>query len=333
MTRTLLIAEAGVNHNGSMKHAKQLIDVAAAAGADLVKFQTFSADRLVTKYAAKAGYQMTDGIEESQYEMIHRLELDQSMHMEIIEHCERRGVGFFSTAFDIESLEMLLDLGVGRVKVPSGEVTNLPFLRRVGSTGLPVIMSTGMATIDEVGAALDILLESGTVREDVTILHCTTQYPAPFEHVNLRAMETIREKFGVAVGYSDHTLGIQVAIAAVALGASVIEKHFTLDRHMPGPDHAASLEPEELAEMVRSIRTIEVAMGDGVKRPTPGELENRQVARKSIVAARAIRKGEIIESDMLAVKRPGIGISPMEMASVIGTEAVRDFLSDELIEL
>lgn len=333
MTRTLIIAEAGVNHNGELSRARQLVDVAADAGADVVKFQTFSADSLVTRSAGKAGYQtLATDASESQHAMLRRLALTRSMHDELIAHCKRRDIPFFSTAFDLESVDLLVELGLDSFKVPSGELTNLPYLRKIGAFGLPVIVSTGMASLSEVEAALNALESAGTSRDRITVLHCNTQYPTPMADVNLRAMLTIRDTFGVAVGYSDHTLGIEIAIAAVALGATVIEKHFTIDRTLPGPDHRSSLEPDELRAMVLAIRNVEIAMGDGVKRPSPSEAENVAVARKSIVAARPIATGEVLSADNLAVKRPGTGISPMQWDDVIGRPARRAFAADEAIE-
>jgi N,N'-diacetyllegionaminate synthase len=332
--RTLIIAEAGVNHNGDLALAMKLVDVAADAGADLVKFQTFSADRLVTKAAAKADYQArTTDSKESQHEMLRRLELTEGMHHDLMAHCAARGIGFFSTGFDIESIDLLVGLGQDRFKIPSGEITNLPYLRHIGRMGKPVILSTGMAEMDEIQAAIAALEEAGTPRAIITVLHCTTEYPAPMAEVNLRAMLGIQKAFGVEVGYSDHTRGIEVAIAAVALGASVIEKHFTLDRNLPGPDHKASLEPEELKAMVAAIRNVEVALGDGVKRLTPSEAGNRPVARKSLVASRGVRKGEVFSVENITAKRPGTGISPMRWDAVIDRLAPRDFSQDELIEL
>jgi len=331
---TIIIAEAGVNHNGDLQLAHQLIDVAAAAGADRVKFQTFSADRLVTNCAAKAPYQVrATGDHESQHTMLRRLELSRDMHVELIEHCKARGIEFFSTGFDAASVDVLVELGATSFKVPSGEITNLPYLRHVGRHGKPVILSTGMSTLGEIEAALTALEQSGTRRDQITVLHCTTEYPTPMGEVNLRAMLAIREAFGVAVGYSDHTPGIEVAIAAVALGAAVIEKHFTLDRALPGPDHKASLEPAELSAMVKAIRNIELALGDGIKRPTESEAKNKPIARKSLVAARAIRAGEVFSEANLTVKRPGSGVSPMCWDRVLGRKAPRDFAADELIEL
>lgn len=332
--RTLIIAEAGVNHNGDLGLARKLIDAAAEAGADLVKFQTFSADRQVTRTAAKADYQTrTTESNESQHEMLRRLELTGEMHKELIAHCAKRNIGFFSTGFDIESVDLLVSLGQDRFKIPSGEITNLPYLRHIGRIGKPVILSTGMAEMGEIQVAIDAMEEVGTPRAMVTVLHCTTEYPAPMAEINLRAMLGIRETFGVEVGYSDHTRGIEVAIAAVALGASVIEKHFTLDRNMAGPDHEASLEPEELKAMVAAIRNIETALGDGIKRLTSSEARNKLVARKSLVAKRAIKAGEMFSAENIITKRPGSGISPMRWDEVMGRAAPRDFLSDELIEL
>ena len=330
----LIIAEAGVNHNGDLVVARELIDVAAEAGADCVKFQTFSADRLVTKNAAKADYQnqATDN-GESQSAMIRELELTRDMHEILIAHCKLRGIEFFSTGFDLESIDLLVELGLDCFKIPSGEITNLPYLRHVGKYGKPVVMSTGMATLVEIEAALNILEGAGTSRECITVLHCNTEYPTPMTDVNLQAMLTIRDTFGVQVGYSDHTLGIEVATAAVALGATVIEKHFTLDRNLPGPDHQASLEPEELKAMVSAIRNVERAMGDGIKRPSASELKNKPVARKSLVAMCAIREGEVFSEDNLTVKRPGNGLSPMRWDEVLGCKATRNFVADELIEL
>lgn len=332
--RTLIIAEAGVNHNGDLGLARQLIDAAAEAGADLVKFQTFNADRLATRTAQKASYQtQTMGSKESQHEMLRRLELTAEMHKELIAHCAARNIGFFSTGFDIESVDLLLRLGQDNFKIPSGEITNLPYLRHIGRLGKAVILSTGMATLGEIEAAIDVLEQAGTPRANITVLHCTTEYPTPMTEVNLRAMRSIHTAFGVAVGYSDHTPGIEVAIAAVAMGASVIEKHFTLDRNLPGPDHKASLEPRELKAMVAAIRNIEVALGDGIKRLTPSEARNKPIARKSLVANRAIKAGEVFSAENITAKRPGIGISPMRWDEVIGRTASRDFAADELIEL
>ena len=324
--RTLIIAEAGVNHNGDLGLARELIDVAAVSGADLVKFQTFSADRLATAAAVKAAYQaQRTSAGESQHAMLRRLELTRDMHLALMAHCHTRAIGFFSTGFDIESVMLLAELGANRFKIPSGEITNLPYLRHVGRYGKPVILSTGMATLAEIDAALNVLEGAGTPRGRVTVLHCTTEYPTPMADVNLRAMVTIRDSLGVAAGYSDHTRGIEVAVAAVALGATVIEKHFTVDRALPGPDHMASLEPAEFAEMVSAIRNIEQALGDGVKRPSASEARNMPVARKSVVAATAIGAGEVFSDSNLTVKRPGTGLSPMRWDEIHRTESAARF--------
>jgi N,N'-diacetyllegionaminate synthase len=331
--RTIIIAEAGVNHNGDLELAKQLIDVAAKAGADYVKFQTFSADRMVSKSAPKAEYQqqVTDA-SETQYEMLKRLELSNEMHLNLIKHCEGKSIRFLSTGFDIESVDLLIELGIDLIKIPSGEITNLPYLRYIGSLGLPVILSTGMSTMDEIGNALTVLEVSGLSRSQITVLHCTTEYPTPMNEVNLRAIASIRNTFGVDVGYSDHTVGIEVSIAAVALGASVIEKHFTLDRSLPGPDHKASLEPPELIAMVKAIRNIEDSLGSGIKVPTLSEIKNLYIVRKSIMAKHRIEKGEVLSNSNLIVKRPGDGTSPMLWDQVIGQLASRDYLPDEVID-
>lgn len=331
--RTLVIAEAGVNHNGDLALARRLVQAAAQAGADLVKFQTFAADRLAAADAPKAAYQQerTDSTE-NQQQMLRRLELSRGDHEALIAECAAQRIGFFSTAFDTESLDMLLALGMDRIKVPSGEITNLPLLRHAARSGKPVILSTGMATLGEIDEAIGALEQAGTPRSRITVLHCNTEYPTPYADVNLCAMPSLRQAFGVAVGYSDHTLGIEVPIAAVALGATVIEKHFTLDRRLPGPDHAASLEPAELAAMVRAIRHIEQALGDGIKRPSPSETRNRAVARRSIVAARPIRAGELFDVSNITAKRPGTGLSPMRWDELIGRRAARDYRVDEAIE-
>lgn len=333
--KTIIIAEAGVNHNGDIDLAKKLVVEAAAAGADLVKFQTFLANKIVSSTAPKAEYQKrTTDSGESQFEMIQKLELSRESHEVLIEECRRQGIGFFSTAFDPESFDMLLDLGcVDLIKIPSGEITNLPLLRYMTRLGKPVLLSTGMANLGEVEAAIQVIEAAGTPRYLITILHCTTEYPTPMEDVNLRAMVSMKQAFGVAVGYSDHTPGIEVAIAATALGATVIEKHFTLDRNLPGPDHKASLEPHELKAMVNAIRNIEVALGDSIKQASRSELKNKPIARKSIVARRQINAGEFFSEDNLAAKRPGTGISPMRWDEIIGKIARRNFAVDELIEL
>lgn len=332
--KTLVIAEVGVNHNGSLDIARKLIDVAVESGADIVKFQTFSADSLVSKYAEKAEYQKeTTNVSETQYEMIKKLELNRDAHIELIGHCEKSGAEFLSTAFDHDSIDLLHELGLKRFKIPSGEITNLPYLLKIGKYGKPIILSTGMATIEEIDAALDVLETAGTSRKKITVLHCNTEYPTPMRDVNLRAMLTIRDTFEVQIGYSDHTLSIEVSIAAVALGATVIEKHLTLDRTLLGPDHRSSLEPNELKTMVVAIRNIEQAMGDGIKRPSPSEKKNIPIARKSIVAARNIKKGESFTVENLTIKRPGTGLSPMQWDEVIGKTANKNYKTDTLIKL
>ena len=328
----LIVAEAGVNHNGDLGIARGLIEAAAESGADLVKFQTFSAGRLVTKSAPLAAYQAATG-ESDHYEMIRRLELSRDDHERLAEACRSNGIEFFSTAFDLESVDLLVELGQTRFKVASGEINNLPLLRHVGSFGYEVILSTGMADLTEVDEALRVLESSGTPRERTTVLHCTTDYPALMGDVNLRAMTTIARELDVSVGYSDHTLGTEVSVAAVAMGATVIEKHFTLDRSYSGPDHSASLEPSELALMVSQIRNIEVALGNGVKEPTVSEQENIPIVRKSIVARRTVTAGELLDDSTLTAKRPGTGLSPMLWDEVYGTRAKRNFLEDEQIEL
>jgi N,N'-diacetyllegionaminate synthase len=332
--KTLIIAEAGVNHNGDIELAKRLIESAAEAGADLVKFQTFCASRQVTRAAEKAIYQLqTTGNTESQYEMLSKLELTEDMHHILLAHSKKCNIGFFSTGFDIESINFLTSLKQELFKIPSGEITNLPYLRHIGKLGKPIILSTGMATLGEIESAIEVLESVGVIRDNLTVLHCTTEYPAPLKEVNLLAMQSICRAFGVKVGYSDHTSGIEVPIAAAALGAHVIEKHFTLDRSLPGPDHPASLEPIELSAMVRAIRNIEVALGDGIKRTTSSEAKNKLIIRKSLYARRNIKIGEIFTAENIVVKRPGTGISPMEWDGVMGKTAMRNFLVDELIEL
>ena len=333
-TQTLIIAEAGVNHNGDIELAKKLIDAAVNAGADLVKFQTFHADRLVTHAAKKADYQeQTADRDETQHDMLRRLELTPAIHHELIAHCQMQKIGFFSTGFDIESVDLLASLGQNLFKIPSGEITNLPYLRHIGRLGKPIILSTGMSNMPEIESAIKALEQAGTPRSKITVLHCTTEYPTPMCDVNLRAMKSIQTELGVAIGYSDHTLGIEVAVAAVAMGATVIEKHFTLDRNLPGPDHKASLEPAELKAMVSAIRNIEIALGDGVKQITPSEAKNILVARKSLVASKDIQIGERYSADNLTAKRPGTGISPMRWDEIIGLSANRNYAPDELIQL
>ena len=331
MAKTLIIAEAGVNHNGDLQMAKQLVDQAKAAGADIVKFQTAKLGSLVSKYAGMADYQKKNtGHVESQKEMLQKLLLPYEDFICLSEYCKEVGIEFLSTPFDLESIHFLEDL-VPFWKVPSGEITNYPYLVEIGKTKKPVILSTGMCEIPEIDDSVAVLKENGTT--DLTLLHCNTQYPTPYEDVNLNAMETLRKRYHVNVGYSDHTKGIEVPVAAVALGAVVIEKHFTLDRNLPGPDHKASFEPEELRAMVRAIRNIELALGSPEKKVSPSEKENLSVARKSIVAAKEIKKGELLGEDNLTTKRPGNGISPMKWNEIIGTYAVKDFKEDELIIL
>jgi N,N'-diacetyllegionaminate synthase len=327
-----IIAEAGVNHNGSIDLAKKLIDVASASGADAVKFQTFKADNLATKKAQKAIYQKenTDK-EESQFNMLKKLELDIEAHKELISYCSNKKIIFLSSPFDHESIELLNDLGLEILKIPSGEITNLPYLRHIGKLNKKIILSTGMSNIDEVKSALNILINSGTKKNNITVLHANTEYPTPMEDVNLRAMVNIGKELDIKFGYSDHTLGIEVDIAAVAMGANCIEKHFTLDCNMEGPDHKASLEPNELKAMVVAIRNIELALGDGIKKPSKSELPNIQIVRKSIIAKTEIKKGDVLEENDLAVKRPGRGISPMKWDDVVGTKATKDYKEDELI--
>lgn len=327
-----IIAEVGVNHNGSLELAKQLVDVAAECGADAVKFQTFKAATLVTKSAKQAEYQAENtGKAESQFDMLKRLELSEADHQELVEHCKFKNIEFMSTPFDLQSIQFLNGLGVDRFKIPSGEITNYPYLKMVGSFNKEIVLSTGMATLADIESALNLLIESGTDKDKITILHATTDYPTQMQDVNLTAMQTIAQAFKVKVGYSDHTPGIEVPTAVVAMGASIIEKHFTLDKNLPGPDHKASLEPQELKAMISAIRNIQIALGNGIKRPSANEQKNMQVARKSIVAATAIKKGEAFSEKNLAVKRPGLGISPMRWNEVIGQTAQKDFQVDDLI--
>lgn len=329
----LIIAEAGVNHNGNIELAYRLIDNAVSAGADIVKFQTFTADSLATPKAPKAAYQnQTTGDVESQYQMLKRLELSRDMHELLIEHCRVSGIRFLSTGFDIASVDLLVELGQNFFKIPSGEITNLPYLRHIGGYAKPIILSTGMATLGEIETALEVLQKSGTHIDLISVLHCNTEYPTPMQDVNLLAMRTIKNAFGVSVGYSDHTKGIEVPIAAVAIGATIIEKHFTLDCTLPGPDHKASLEPKEFKEMVKAIRNIEMALGDGRKYPTTSEVKNKNIARKSLVASAPIRAGEKLTINNLTVKRPGTGISPMRWDEFLGKNASRAYAINELIE-
>lgn len=335
MMHTLIIAEAGVNHNGSIVLAKQLIDAAADAGVDYVKFQTFKTENLVLRSAKKASYQQSNmqDSDDSQFAMLKKLELSHEQHFELIEYCEDRNIKFFSTAFDLDSLRFLAKLHLGLWKIPSGEITNYPYLKFVAEQNEPVILSTGMSTMTEIEDAVSVLLKFGVKKEQITVLHCNTEYPTPMHDVNLLAMKTLGEKLGVNIGYSDHTQGIEVPIAAVALGATIIEKHFTLDCQMDGPDHKASLEPEELKKMVTGIRNIEQALGSRDKVVSSSEQGNKNVARKSIVAARYISQGELLLEENLTVKRPGTGISPMQWDNVVGTKACRAFKADDLIEM
>lgn len=331
--RVFIIGEAGVNHNGDAKLALQLVDAAADAGCDAVKFQTFKAEALVTRSARMADYQQANtGVSESQFDMLKRLELPEDLHRTLQQRAAERGILMFSTAFDLASIDFLATLDLPVWKIPSGEITNLPYLERIAARRQPVLLSTGMATLGDVDAALQVLLANGCTREQVCVLHCNTEYPTPLADVNLRAMARMGEALGTAFGYSDHTEGISVATAAVALGARAIEKHFTLDRNLPGPDHVASLEPPALAAMVRAIRDVEQALGDGIKKPTPSEAKNRDIARKSIVAATAIRAGERLGEHNLAVKRPGSGVSPMRWHEMLGRIATRDYAPDDAIE-
>jgi N-acetylneuraminate synthase/N,N'-diacetyllegionaminate synthase len=327
---TLVVAEGGVNHNGDIELAERLVDAAAAAGADAVKFQTFSTDALVSRHAPKASYQReTTGDAEGQREMLARLELGLASHAALMTRAARRGLVFFSTPFDHGSADLLERLGVPCFKISSGEITNLPLLQHVAAKGRPLILSTGMATLEEVEEAVAVIRKAGD--PPLVLLHCVSAYPAAAEEMNLRAMDTLRERFGCPVGLSDHTLGIEVALAAVARGAAVIEKHLTVDKGLPGPDHRASLDPHEFAALVRGIRTVEAALGDGEKRPTPSEADTRAVARKSLVAARAIRAGERLAADMVAIKRPGTGISPADLERALGRMVIRDLAVDEVI--
>ena len=331
MAVTLIIAEAGVNHNGDINIAKKLIDVASEAGVDYVKFQTFKAENLVQRNAKKASYQIdnTDNAG-SQFTMLKKLELSNENHNILIEYCKLKNVKFLSTAFDFESMDFLKNK-LDFYKIPSGEITNLPYLEKVAKLGLSVVMSTGMANMQEVREAFEVLLKNGLMKEEITILHCNTEYPTPMEDVNLTAMLSIEKELGVKIGYSDHTLGIEVPIAAVAMGATVIEKHFTLDRNMEGPDHKASLEPAELTAMVTAIRNIELALGDGIKKPSKSEQKNILIARKSIVAIEDIKKGDIFTEENISVKRPGNGISAMKWHNVLGTISEKNYIEDELI--
>lgn len=328
--KVFIIAEAGDNHNGDYDTALKLVDKAVEAGADCVKFQTFVTERVISKLAEKADYQKeSTGTGESQYEMVKKLELSFEQFRQIKKYCEQKKIIFLSTPFDLESIDFLQEIDIPFWKIPSGEITNLPYLEKIAHTGKDIIMSTGMCTMEEIQKAIDILKKNGAGK--ITLLHCNTEYPTPYEDVNLRAMKTMADTFGVEVGYSDHTKGIEVPIAAVAMGAVVIEKHFTLDKNMPGPDHKASLEPDELKQMIQSVRNIEKALGSSEKKPSTSEIKNIDIARKSIVAKKAIKKGEELTEDNLDIKRPGNGISPMYWYDLLGTKAVKDFSEDELI--
>lgn len=332
--KVTIIAEAGVNHNGDMQLAKKLIDVAADAGADFVKFQTFKADKLVSKEAKKAAYQNANVLDEddSQYKMLKNLELSHENHLDLIKHCRQQNIDFFSTAFDVEGIRYLNTLGLTIFKSPSGEITNYPYLRELAKTGKPIILSTGMATLGEIEDAIQVLVKYGSIREKITVLHCNTEYPTPMEDVNLKAMNTIGNALGVAIGYSDHTLGIEVPVSAVALGATVIEKHFTLNRNLPGPDHKASLEPDELKAMIKAIRNTELAIsGSGRKEPSASESKNKEIARKSLHFAKSVTKGGILNEDALIPLRPGSGISPMEWNNVIGRRLKMDKVGFEIL--
>jgi N,N'-diacetyllegionaminate synthase len=331
MNKTFIIAEAGVNHNGSIDLAKRLIDKAVWSGVDAVKFQTFTADKLVTKTAKKADYQNKTTTEKSQYEMLKKLELKTQDFQILKDYCNKKGIKFMSSPFDLDSIDLLKKIGLDIWKIPSGEITNYPYLKKIAEFKQKIIMSTGMANLSEIESALDLLKENGAT--DISVLHCNTEYPTPFRDVNLNAMLTIKEAFKVSIGYSDHTKGIEIPTAAVALGAEVIEKHFTLDTSMKGPDHKASLEPEELKNMIDAIRNVEKALGNGIKKPSKSEAKNKDIARKSIVAAKDIEKGELFTEDNLTIKRPGDGINPMQWPNILGKKAKREFSFDELIEL
>lgn len=329
--KTLIIAEAGVNHNGNFEIAKQLVDKAVEAGADIVKFQTCKAENVISRYADKAEYQkVTTGEADSQLEMVRKLMLTYEEYGKLKEYCDEKGITFLSTAFDLPSVDYLHSIGMKMWKIPSGEITNLPLLIKIAQLHEPIIMSTGMSELSEVGDAVKVLKENGV--GDITLLHCTTEYPAPYADVNLKAMETMKEAFGLPVGYSDHTKGLEIPIAAVARGACVIEKHFTLSREMEGPDHKASIEPDELKQMVSSIRNVEAAIGDGVKKVSASEMKNKDIARKSIIAKTAIRSGEVFSEENITTKRPGSGINPMRWFELLGKTAKHDYEEDYLIE-
>ena len=329
----LIIAEAGVNHNGSLELAKELVDVAKNCGADIVKFQTFKSNNLVTKETKKALYQSLNiDNNDTQLEMLSKLELSFDQQLDLKSYCIKKNIEFLTTAFDLESLDLIKKMNLKRFKIPSGEITNLPYLRKIGSFGKSIILSTGMSNIEEINNALIQLNLAGTLKKDISILHCTSEYPAPFLDVNLRAMNSIKNKFNVDIGYSDHTLGVEVSFAAVSLGAKIIEKHITLDRNLSGPDHKASLEPDEFKNLVNGIRNISLALGKSEKKITNSEIENLKIVRKSIVAKRDIKKGEFYTEENLTTKRPGIGICPMRWDEIIGKVSNKDYKSDDLIE-
>lgn len=334
LKKVFIIAEAGVNHNGSLDLAKEMVKAAARAEVDAIKFQTFKAETLVTKHAVKAAYQIkTSGRQETQFEMLKKLELSYASHLELIETCKLNHIQFLSTPFDLSTIDFLKKIGINKWKIPSGDINNLPYLRKLASFEQEIIMSTGMADIEEIRAALQVFTLAGLSLDKITILHCNTEYPTPMQDVNLRAMQTIKDAFpGVKVGYSDHTTGIEVPIAAVAMGATLIEKHFTLDRNLSGPDHKASLLPDELAQMVTAIRNIEIALGNGIKKTSPSEKKNMSIARKSIVAACNIAVGERYTKDNLTVKRPGHGLNPMKWDDMIGKKAKKNYRKDDLID-
>lgn len=330
--KVLIIAEAGVNHNGDIRLAKDMIDIAKEAGVDIVKFQTFKSENLVTKNAVMASYQIENtGEEDSQLAMLRKLELKESDFKELQDYCKNKNIKFFSTGFDLESLAFLKTLNMGLWKIPSGEITNLPYLEFIGKCNEQVILSTGMANMDEIEAAIKVLIQSGTEKKKISVLHCNTDYPTRFEDVHLNVLKTMREKLGVEIGYSDHTAGVEVSVASVALGATVIEKHFTLDKELPGPDHKASLDPQELKTLVAQIRNIEKAMGRFEKIPSEREAKNIKIARKSIVAKKAIKSGDVFTAENLTTKRPGSGINPMKWYEILGTVAQKDYQEDDLI--
>ncbi|MES2837166.1 MAG: N-acetylneuraminate synthase [Bacteroidota bacterium] len=332
--KVLIIAEAGVNHNGDINLAKKLIDAAVDANVDIVKFQTFIAENVISKHAQKADYQKeSTGGNESQLDMVKKLQLSFNDFIELKKYCEQKGIVFLSTPFDIESVDFLKSLNMGLWKIPSGEITNLPYLKKIGAYNEKVIFSTGMSTLGDIENAIDVLIKAGTLKNNITVLHCNTEYPTPMKDVNLKAMLTIKNAFHVNVGYSDHTLGIEIPIAAVALGANVIEKHFTLDKNMEGPDHRASLEPNELKEMVASIRNIELAMGSGTKLPSESEQKNTEIARKSLHLAHDLKSGHVLSENDLTVKRPGNGINPMLINEIIGCKLKKDVVKDSILHL